>query len=244
MIPRFSVALCCLNERPNLPVVIERMKALEADLGGQLQEVVVVDGGSTDGSWEWLEQVAAEWKNLKLLRQRPPRGYGSGYRQSVLACSGDFIVTCDMDLNYDLREVTRMLPALSEADVVVANPLLNGARVELGRARMTLTRGLTSLYRLALLGAGRTGTVFTAILRVGKAEVFKKAVPQSNDFTASAEFILRVYLTTNARVTEVPISVHLRGAGHSKLRKFRTILGHLRLLGRVLSFRLGLRREL
>lgn len=238
-----SVALCCLNERRNFPTVIGRLKALGQSLGEQLSEVVVVDGGSSDGTWEFLTQAASEWKALRLLRQHPPSGYGSGYRQSVLACSGDIIITCDMDLNYDITEAVQMLSRLREADLVVANPLLDGAKVELGHSRMILTRGLTSLYRLALTGAGRTGTVFTAILRAGKAEVFQKAVPQSNGFTASAEFMMRVYLTTDARVIEMPVSVHRRGAGHSKLPKFRTTLGHLWLLGRVLAFRMGLRKE-
>lgn len=236
-----SVALCCLNERPNLPVVIQRVKALEKHLGDRLREVVVVDGGSTDGSWELLEQTASEWKKLKLVRQQPPMGYGSGYRQSVLACSGEWIATCDADLNYDLTEVTRMLPLLSENDLVVANPFLNGAKAWLGPSRLFLTHSVALLYRLATAGRGK-GTVFTPILRVGRAELLQEAAPQSNGFTASAEFMMRVYLTTDARVTEMPISVYRRGAGTSKLRKFRTVLAHLRLLGRVAAFRMRLRK--
>lgn len=203
-----------------------------------------MDGGSSDGTWEYLIQAAEQWKILKPLRQSPPAGYGSGYRQSVLACSGDIIITGDADLNYDITETLRMLPRLAEADLVVANPLLSGARVELNGQRMILTRGVTLLYRLALLGSKRTGNMFTAILRVGRAEVFRKAVPRCSDFTASAEFMLRVYLTTGARVEERPISVYGRGAGRSKLQKLKTIAAHLRLFMRVVAFRMGLRKEL
>ncbi len=204
----------------------------------------MVDGGSSDGTWEYLVQAAEQWKILKPLRQSPPAGYGSGYRQSVLACSGDVIITCDTDLNYDITETLRMLPRLAEADLVVANPLLGEARVELDGPRMLLTRGVTWLYRVALLGSKRTGNMFTAILRAGRAEVFRKAVPRCSDFTASAEFMLRVYLTTRARVLEMPVSVYGRGAGRSKLHKLKTIAAHLRLFRRVVAFRIGLRKEL
>jgi len=204
----------------------------------------VVDGGSSDGTWEYLVQAAEQWKILKPLRQSPPAGYGSGYRQSVLACSGDVIITCDTDLNYDITETLRMLPRLAEADLVVANPLLGEARVELDGPRMLLTRGVTWLYRVALLGSKRTGNMFTAILRAGRAEVFRKAVPRCSDFTASAEFMLRVYLTTRARVLEMPVSVYGRGAGRSKLHKLKTIAAHLRLFRRGVAFRIGLRKEL
>jgi len=237
------VALCCLNEKPNLPTVIERMKELERALGDRLHEVVVVDGGSSDGSWELLEEAASKWKKLKLLRQQPPRGYGSGYRQSVLACTGDLIVTCDTDLNYDMTEVIRMLPLLSEADLVVANPFLRGAKAWLGPSRMLLTHGVGFLYRLLLAGR-KPGTVFTPILRAGRADLFRKAAPRGNGFTASAEFMMRVYLTTGARVVEMPISVHCRGAGKSKMQKFSNTLAHLQLMAKVVAFRLGWRKNL
>lgn len=243
-LPRVSVALCCLNEGANLPQVIERLKTLGARLGDRLHEIVIVDGGSTDGSWEALERLAAEWKLVKLLRQQPPRGYGSGYRQSVLACSGDVIATSDMDLNYDVTEVARMLPLLAEADLVIANPFLSGAEAWLGPSRMVLTHGVAWLYRFALIGRKGVGTVFTPILRVGRAEIVRGAVPQSNTFTASAEFMTRVYLLTDARVREVPVSVFHRGAGVSKLHKFRTAMGHVRWLRRVIAYRMKLRKAL
>lgn len=240
--PRVSAALCCLNERGNLPTVVDRLKRLARQLGGQLQEAVVVDGGSTDGTWEYLEQAALEWPVLKPARQRPPAGKGSGHRQAVQACRGEIIITCGTDLNYDITDAARMLPLLSEADLVVANPFLRGAGFRLNLFREALTRGVSLLYRLALAGRKRVGTVFTPSFRAGKAEVFQKTMPRSNDFTASAEFMVRVYLTTCARVIEMPVSVYPRGAGRSKLPKFRTVLGHLRLAGRILAFRMRLRR--
>ena len=238
-----SVALCCLNEKPNLPAVVERMKALEAALGSRLHEVVVIDGGSNDGSWELLQETAAIWPKLKVLRQQPPRGYGSGYRQSVLACTGDLIVTCDTDLNYDMTEVIRMIPLLAEADLVVANPFLPGAQAWLAPHRLLMTHGVGFFYRLILLGR-KPGTVFTPILRVGRRELFSKAAPKSNGFTASAEFMMRAYLTSGTRIVEIPVSVHCRGAGKSKMQKFSNTLAHLGLMARVIAFRLGLRKDL
>lgn len=240
-----SVALCCLNEKGNLPTVLDRLKTLSRRLEGRLQEAVVVDGGSTDGTWEHLEQAAREWPALKPMRQRPPAGKGSGHRQAVEACVGEIIITCGADLNYDLTDAARMLPLLErQADLVVANPFLSGAGFRLNPFRRALTRGVSWLYRLALTGRSRNGTVFTPSFRAGRAEVFRRAEPRNDDFTASAEFMARVYLTTDARVMEMPVTVYPRGAGRSKLPKLRTTLSHLRLFGRILAFRIGLRRRL
>jgi len=239
---KISIALTCRDELGNLPEVLERLKWLESALKDDLWEVVIVDGGSTDGSREFLVEAAAAWPKLRVIDQQPPHGYGSGYRQSILACAGDVIVTCDTDLNYDVRDCTRMLPLLSTYDLVVANPLLEGGVAELGYVRLLPTTVVAWLYRMALVGRGIGVTVFTPILRVGWARVFKGALPKADDFRTSAEVMMRILLTQGARVCEVPVIVHKRGAGRSKMRFSRTVLAHLALLGSVVAFRL-FRRE-
>ena len=239
-----SVALCCLNESENLPIVIQRLNVLDSELGDQLKEVIVVDGGSTDGSLEFLKDISEEWPKLRVLDQRPPPGYGSGYRQSILACSGDVIITCDADLNYDITGCLKMIPLLSSADLIVTNPFMAGGAVHLGLVRTMPTRAVALLYRAALNGKDVKIGVFTPILRVGRVEVFKKALPKANDFGASAEFMMRVFLTANARVCQVPVTVFERGAGRSKLNQWKTVFSHFRLLWRVVTFRLFPREDL
>lgn len=225
-------------------MVLERLKWLDSVLKDDLWEVMIVDGGSTDGSREFLVEAAAAWCKLRVIDQQPPRGYGSGYRQSILACTGDVIVTCDTDLNYDIRDCTRMLPLVSTYDLVIANPFLEGGVAELGYIRIFPTTVVAWLYRMALMGRGVGVRVFTPILRVGGARFFKGALPKANDFRTSAEVMMRILLTQGARVCEVAAAVHKRGAGRSKMLFWRTVLAHLSLLASVVAFRLFRRTEL
>ena len=123
-------------------------------------------------------------------------------------------------------------------------PFLRGAQAWLGPSRMVLTHGVALLYRLVLAGRPGVGTVFTPILRAGGADLVRKAAPRGNGFTASAEFMMRAYLTPGTRVVEIPVSVHCRGAGASKMNKIRNTFAHLRLMGRVAAYRMGWRKEI
>ncbi|MBI4240619.1 MAG: glycosyltransferase, partial [Candidatus Rokubacteria bacterium] len=69
---KISIALCCRDELGNLPVVLERLKWLDSVLKDDLWEVVIVDGGSTDGSREFLVEAAAAWRKLRVIDQQPP----------------------------------------------------------------------------------------------------------------------------------------------------------------------------
>ncbi len=92
-IPQLSILVPVLNERPQLPELIANLAAqVEVDY-----ELLFCDGGSTDGSLEWLQQVQAQ-RPLRLLHSPPGRG-----RQLNLAAaqaSGEWLLFLHVDSRF------------------------------------------------------------------------------------------------------------------------------------------------
>ena len=66
------------------------------------REIIVVDDGSTDGTGEILDQLAASHPEaFLLLRQSKNQGKGAALRRGIDAATGDLIVFHDADLEYD-----------------------------------------------------------------------------------------------------------------------------------------------
>ncbi len=111
-------------------------------LGGQ-QQIVVVDGGSTDGSVAILERWRDEG-GIELLRPAGIKGKGGALKAGLVAARGRFTIIQDADLEYDPQDYARLLEPLlrSEADVVYGSRYLRdgqwardaGQGTETGRA--------------------------------------------------------------------------------------------------------------
>jgi glycosyltransferase involved in cell wall biosynthesis len=83
----------------------------------QVERVLVVDDGSSDGTAKRAEAAGAE-----VLSLRPNRGKGAALRVGIeraLALGADVVVTLDADGEHDPRDVARFLAALEDADVVL-----------------------------------------------------------------------------------------------------------------------------
>src|ERR1700730_6208940 len=98
---RVSAVIPMLNEARNLPHVFE---VLPADLF----EVIVVDGGSADGSVELARALQPDAKHLAQDR----RGKGNALECGFRACEGDVVVTLDADGSTDPVEIPRFVAAL------------------------------------------------------------------------------------------------------------------------------------
>ena len=89
-----SVILPVINERDNLVALIPRLGEI-AELFHLKYEIVVVDGGSTDGTGE-----AAAALGARVIARAAP-GYGGALREGFAAARGDYILTLDADLSHD-----------------------------------------------------------------------------------------------------------------------------------------------
>ncbi len=106
-----SVVIPLYNEEESLPELVESITRVMKD-NSFTYEIVMVDDGSTDRSWEIIEKIAATGRQVRGIRFR--RNYGksaalySGFRIS----KGDVVITMDADLQDDpgeIPELSRMI---------------------------------------------------------------------------------------------------------------------------------------
>ncbi|HEU0024576.1 MAG TPA: glycosyltransferase family 2 protein [Thermoleophilaceae bacterium] len=107
-----SVVVPVLNEREALPELIDEIERACARLPGSF-EVVVVDDGSTDGSVELLEQLAAE-RRVVLVKLRRNFGKAAALREGFRETRGRVVVTLDGDGQDDPAEIPALVAKLGE----------------------------------------------------------------------------------------------------------------------------------
>src|SRR3954470_14600276 len=114
-----SVIVPVLNEAPALPQLVRELAGVAATHGYNLQ-TILVDDGSTDGSWDVICELAAE--NTRILGIRLRRNFGKAAALSAgfHAAEGERIVTIDGDLQDSPAEIAALLAKLDEGFDVVS----------------------------------------------------------------------------------------------------------------------------
>ena len=102
--PKITVLICTLNEAENLTHVLPKIP-------GWVDEILLVDGHSTDNTVAVAQKLRSEIKAL----QQPGRGKGNALRYGIQQASGEIVVTLDADGSTDPEELSRFI-----------EPLLNG----------------------------------------------------------------------------------------------------------------------
>src|SRR5512132_1505328 len=121
--PSLSVVIPVYNSAPMLPELVRR---LEAVLGarGETFEVILVDDGSRDASWQAITEAAAGHPTVRGFRLMRNYGQHNALLCGVRAAAATVIVTMDDDLQHPPEEVPRLLDKLAEGfDVVYGTPL-------------------------------------------------------------------------------------------------------------------------
>ena len=108
-----SVIIPLLDEKESIGELCEWIERV-MKAGNYSHEVIFVDDGSTDGSWEKIEQLSAESPNIKGIRFR--RNYG---KSAALYCGfkqaeGDVVITMDADLQDSPDEIPELYKMITE----------------------------------------------------------------------------------------------------------------------------------
>ena len=193
----FSVIIPVYNEVNTLREIVSRVQAT-----GLVNEILVVDDGSTDGTREILLDLEKKGSITAVFHNRN-QGKGSAIRSGLEKVKGNLILIQDADLEYDPRDYPNLLAPIQEglAEVVYGSRFLGGPRRPilfwnmLANKILTLT---TNILYNNILTDMETG------YKLFKKEVLNDIKLRAKRFEFEPEFTAKI-LKKKVRIYEVPI---------------------------------------
>jgi dolichol-phosphate mannosyltransferase len=199
-----SIVVPLHNESPNVaPLTRQILDAFQAET--RPLEIILVDDGSTDDTWQQILAVARVEPRIRGLRHLANAGQSAALWTGFTASRGHTIATLDGDLQNDPADLPRMLSLLETCDMVC------GVRTR--RADDALRKISSRVARWARKRALGLDFADTGCnLRVFKREVLQY-LP---GFKALHRFMPVLACNAGNRVKETPVTHHPRAAGISK----------------------------
>lgn len=232
--PQVSLILPTRNEAECITATLTSITSqLGAD--GLDYEVLVMDDESRDGTQALVESFSRENPAIRLVRRKPPYGFGYSIRDGVALSRGKLIVVMMADLSDDPAFVKDMWARFNDGyDVVVGSRFINGAKISNYPFLKYLSNRLFNLFIMAffLTGVRDTSNNFKAF----SGSKIRKMSFESTGFEIGAEMMLRM-LMGGARVVEIPVSCSGRTKGTAKFRLSNTALKYFLLFLRMLKRR-------
>jgi dolichyl-phosphate beta-glucosyltransferase len=124
--PFLSIIIPAYNEQSRLPKTLEQVFHF---LGKQSfsSDVIVVENGSTDRTFELAQKFADQRKNLRVIHNKE-RGKGGAVQRGVLEAHGEYVFICDADLSMPVGEISKFLPpTLMDFDIAIGSREAPGA---------------------------------------------------------------------------------------------------------------------
>ncbi|MBS1851221.1 MAG: glycosyltransferase family 2 protein [Acidobacteria bacterium] len=224
-----SVVIPIFNEEDGIEQLRERLFNLRATWENVELEFIFVDDGSSDQTVKGLRQTFGADPLSQIVVHEKNKGVGAAFRTGFARCRGSLVCTIDADCTYGPENLKKLVATLDEqkADIAVASPYHPQGKVDgVAPWRLTLSKGCSAAYWL--VAPVRLYT-YTAIFRAYRREVIDNVSYEENGFVFTAESLIRA-AEMGYKVVEVPMTLHSRMIGQTKMKVARTMRGHLRLI--------------
>ena len=200
---RLSVIIPCYNEMATLQRCVASVMSIASD--NLTLEIIIVDDCSTDDSPAIATELAAQHSMIRLLRHEKNTGKGAAIRSGISEASGDFVAIQDADLEYDPKDLVRLIEPLAagKADVVIGSRFLSSGshRVlyfwhSIGNKFLTLLSNMLTDLNLTDIECG---------YKVFHRNIFNDIIIEENGFGFETEIVAKIS-TKRLRIYEMSVS--------------------------------------
>jgi len=200
-----TIIIPAYNEEEGIADVIRRLK----ELYGEHYEILVIDDGSTDKTYEIAKSM-----NVRVIRHPYNKGYGAALKTGIRNASGEILVFIDADGQHKPEDIDKLLSYIGEYDMVV------GDRGQISEIQLIRKIGKKIIGAVANYLAGMKIPDINSGFRAIKKNVAMEFLPiLPNTFSFSTTLTLAC-IKAGYSVKFVPTRFHRR-VGKSKIKHFR-----------------------
>jgi hypothetical protein len=222
--PSLTVVIPARNERGNIEAALQRLPDF-----GVLTEVIFVEGNSTDGTWDEIQRVSAQWDGRRGVRvrsfQQQARGKADAVRLGFSHATGELLTILDADLTMPPERLTRFYEAYCQG----AADFVNGTRLvyPMEGEAMRLLNHMGNVFFAKMLsfvldvplGDSLCGT---KLMSRRDYERFVRWRRDFGDFDPFGDFeLLFPAAVLGTGIIDVPVDYRARTYGTTNIRRFR-----------------------
>ncbi|MEO8193939.1 MAG: glycosyltransferase family 2 protein [Gemmatimonadales bacterium] len=211
-----SVLVPARDEAENLPLFMEQAAAAFAG-ASERYEVIVIDDGSTDDTWELLQSLSTRYPFLRAVRHRVSRGIAESLRTGYLSSRGSILVFYPADLQYRPEDIPRLVGPIvaGESDMVTGYKQGEYDKAFVSGIYNRLSR---SLFKVPVRDLNS--------VKAYRREVME-TLPARPDWH---RYMIVMAVAQGFTVSEVPVPLYARHAGKSKFGIGRIPVGVIDML--------------
>jgi len=205
---KVSVIIPCYNEEDTIAETINRVKNVSISYE---KEILVVDDNSTDDS----VKITQRFTGVRLLQHTVNRGKGAAVQTGVASATGDIIVIQDADLEYNPREIPKLIEPIvkGETEIVYGSRFLGACK---GMSKSHFLGNKVLSLTASILYSSKITDIMTAH-KVFRTSILKGVQLNSKGFEFEVEITAKV-LNRHLKIVEIPIIYKYRESGKAKIR--------------------------
>jgi dolichyl-phosphate beta-glucosyltransferase len=160
-----TVIIGAHNSATSIVDTVAQLTERPLEFGGlRLTELVIVENGSTDATWDVLSELAThhDASNIRVVLDRSEKGLGNALRAGARLVTGDYCLLTAADLPFGFSDLEKMAPMRSADRLIVGSKFHRASVCERDVRRQVASLGYRTVRRLMLgrLTKDTQGTIF------------------------------------------------------------------------------------
>lgn len=209
-----SIMVPVLNEEKNLEDTIDIIKStIDKKI---LNEVIIIDDGSTDTTGEIADNLAKRYKNIRVVHNHPNKGLGYNYKKGQELAKYEYYMFVPGDNQFPKESLIKVLSEVGRADVIIPFVVNMHIRPPMRQIiSFTFTFIINTLFNLHI-------SYYNSQV-IHRLEILKKVPQETSGFAYQAEILVRL-IKGGAIYKEIGYEMTERQAGNTTAFTLKNII--------------------